>query len=212
MQNAKPVSIPLASHFKLSKEVCPKTQEEMAYMSKVPYASAVGSLMYEMVYTRPKIAHAMGIVSRYMNNLGKELWMAVKWILEYLRCTTNQALCFGGSNIALQGYVDADMADDRDNMRRTTGYVFTVGGTTVSWVSKLQSVVALSTTEAEYVAATEASKEMIWLQRFLDELGKKQELGRLYSDNQSAIHLAKNCTFHSKTKHIHLKYHFVQSA
>ena len=100
-----------------------------------------------------------------------------------MRGTTNQALCFGGSNITLQGYVDVDMVGDRDNRRRTTGYVFTVGGTTVSWVSKLQSVVTLSTTEAKYVAATEASKEMICLQRFLDELGKKQELGRLYSDS-----------------------------
>ena len=66
---------------------------------------------------------------------------------------------------------------------RASGYVFIVGGTTISWVSKIQSVVALSTTEAEYVVATEASKEMIWLQRFLDELGKKQELDRLYSDS-----------------------------
>jgi len=181
-------------------------------MSKVPYASAVGSLMYAMVCTRPDIAHAVGVVSRYMNNPGKEHWMAVKWILRYLRGTTNQALCFGGSNIALQGYVDVDMVGDRDNRRSTTGYVFTVGGTTVSWVSKIQSVVALSTIEAEYVTATEASKEMIWLQRFLDELGKKQELGRLYSGSQSAIHLAKNSTFHSKTKHIQLKYHFIRSA
>ena len=78
-----------------------------------------------------------------MNNLGKEHWMAVKWILRYLRGITNQALCFGGSNIALQGYVDADMASDRDNMRSTTGYVFTIGGTTISWVSKLKIVVAL---------------------------------------------------------------------
>ena len=72
MQNAKPVSTPLASHFKLSKEVCPKTREEMAYMSKVPYASSIGSLMYAMVCTRPDIAHAVGVVSKYMNNPGKE--------------------------------------------------------------------------------------------------------------------------------------------
>ena len=104
------------------------------------------------------------------------------------------------------------MAGDRDNRRSTTGYVFTVGGTTVSWVSKIQIVVALSTKEAEYVAATEASKEMIWLQRFLDELGKKKELCKLYSDSHSAIHLAKNSVFHSNTKHIQLKYHFIRSA
>jgi len=202
MQNAKPVSIPLDSHFKLSKEMCPKTQEEMDYMSKVPYALAVGSLMYAMVYTRLDITHAVGVVRRYMKNPGKEHWMVVKWILKYLRGTKNQALCFGGSNIALQGYVDVDMVGDRDDRRNTIQYVFTVGGTTFVWVSKLQSVVALSTTEVEYVAATEASKEMIWLQRFLDELGKKQELGKLYNDSQSAIHLAKNSAFHSKTKHI----------
>jgi len=174
MKNPKPVSIPLASHFKLSKEECPKTQEEMAHMSKVPYASAIGNLMYAMVCTRPDISHAMGVVSKYMNNVGKENWMAVKWIFRYLKGTTNQALCFGGSNIALQGYVDADMAGDRDNKRSMIGYVFTIDGTAISWVSKLQSVVAFSTTKAEYVVATEASKEMIWLQRFLGELGKKK--------------------------------------
>ena len=96
-----------------------------------------------------------------------------------MRGTTNQELCFGGSNIALQGYVDADMAGDRDNRRSTTGYVFIVGGTAISRVSKIQSVATLSKTEAEYVAATEASKEMIWLQRFMDELGKKHDMGTL---------------------------------
>ena len=79
------------------------------------------------------------------------------------------------------------MASDRDNTRSTIGYVFTVGGITVSWVSKIQSVVAISTTKAEYVAATEASKEMIWLQRFMDELGKKHDMGTLYSDIQSVF-------------------------
>ena len=84
--------------------------------------------------------------------------------------------CF---KIALHGYVDADMAGDRDNKRSTTRYLFTVGGTTINWVSKLQNIVALSTREAEYVTTTKASKEMIWLQWFMDELGKKKEMGRL---------------------------------
>jgi len=91
-----------------------------------------------------------------------------------------------GSNIALQGYVDADMAGDRDNRRSIAWYVFTIGGTAVIWVSKLRNIVALSTMEAEYVASTKARQEMIWLKRFMDELGKKQEVGRLYNDNQSA--------------------------
>eukprot|EP00253_Pinus_taeda_P010914 PITA_10914 len=211
MHNAKPVSTPFVSHFKLSKEMCPKTQEDMDYMSKVPYALAVGSLMYAMVCTRLDIAHAVGVVSRYVNNPGKEHWLAVKWILKYLKDTTNQALHFGGTNISLHGYVDANMAGDRDNRRSTTGYVFTVCCTTVSWVSKIQSVVALSTTEAEYVVAKEAIKVMIWLQRFMGELGKEHDMGTLYSDSQSSIHLAKNSAFNSKTKHIQLKYHFIRS-
>ena len=138
--------------------MCPKTQEEIEYIARVPYSSIVGSLMYAMVCTRPDIAHAVEVVSRYINNLGKEHWKAVKWILRYLRGTANHALCFGGSKTVLQGYVDLDMAGDKDNRRSTTGYVFTIGGTLVSWISKLQKVVALSTTEVEYVAATEASK------------------------------------------------------
>eukprot|EP00253_Pinus_taeda_P024807 PITA_24807 len=112
----------------------------------------VGSLMYAMVCIRLDIANVVGVVSRYMKNLGKEHYMVMKWILRYLRGITNEALCFDGSNTALEGYVDVDMVDDRDNKRTTTGYVFTIGATIVSWVSKLQIVVALSTTKAEYVA------------------------------------------------------------
>ena len=85
-----------------------------------------------MVYTRPNIAHAVGVVSRYMNSPGKEHWMVVKWILRYLRGTTTHALCFGSSSTVLQGYVDSDMAGDKDSRRSTTGHVFTVGGTIVS--------------------------------------------------------------------------------
>jgi hypothetical protein len=180
-------------------------------MSRVPYSSTVGSLMYAMVCTRLDFAHEVGVVSRYMNNPGKEHWEVVKWIFIYLRGIANHALCFGGSETVLQGYVESDMTGDKDSRRSTIGYVFSIGGTTVSWISKLQKVVALSTTEAEYVATTEASKEMIWLQRFMEELGKNQENSRLYYDSESAIHLAKNSTFHSKTKNIQLRYHFIRS-
>jgi hypothetical protein len=101
MQNAIPVSTPLASHFKLTKEMCPKTQEEIEYMSRVPCSSAVGSLMYVMVCTRPDIAHVVGFVSRYMNNPGKEHWEAVKWIPRYLIGIATHALCFCWSRKSL---------------------------------------------------------------------------------------------------------------
>ncbi|RVW87889.1 Retrovirus-related Pol polyprotein from transposon TNT 1-94 [Vitis vinifera] len=210
MNEAKPVSTPLGSHFKLSKEQSPKTEEERDYMSKVPYASAIGSLMYAMVCTRPDIAHAVGVVSRFMSKPGKQHWEAVKWILRYLKGSLDTCLCFTGASLKLQGYVDADFAGDIDSRKSTTGFVFTLGGTAISWTSNLQKIVTLSTTEAEYVAATEAGKEMIWLHGFLDELGKKQEMGILHSDSQSAIFLAKNSAFHSKSKHIQTKYHFIR--
>jgi hypothetical protein len=94
------------------------------------------------------------------------------------------------------------MGGDKDSRRITTGYVFTVGGTTLSWIWKLQKVVSLSTMKSEYVATTEASKKMIWLHRFMEKLRKKKENSRLYYDNESVIHLEKKSTLHSKTKHI----------
>ena len=111
----------------------------------------------------------------------------------------------------MKGYVDADLAGDSDNRKSTTGFVYTLGGTAVSWGSNLQKTISLSTIEAKYVAVSEASKEMVWIQGFLEELGKKNQMGTLYSDSQSAIFLAKNPTFYSRTKHIQIRYHFVRS-
>ena len=98
-----------------------------------------------------------------MNNLGKEHWNIVQWILRYLRGTTSNTLCFGGSHSVLHGYVDAHMEGDKYNKRSTRGYVFIVGGTLVSCISKIQKVFSLSTMEAKYVSSIEASKEIIWL-------------------------------------------------
>ena len=173
-ENTKPVSTPLAPHFKLSASQCPKTEEEREYMSKVPYSNAVGSLMYAMVCTRPDISHTVGIVSRYMNNPGKEHWQAVKWILRYIQKTLDVGLIFEKDDMVGQHvvrYCDSDYAGDLDKRRSTTGYVFTLARAPVSWKSTLQSTVALSTTEAEYMAITEAVKEAIWLQGLLDDLG-----------------------------------------
>ena len=109
----------------------------------------------------------------------------------------------------LLGYVDPDFSGDIDNRKSTTRFVFTLGGTAISWASNLQKIITLSTTEAKYVATTVVGNEMIWLHGFLDELGKKQEMSILHSDSQSTIFLAKNSVFHSKSKHIQTKYHFI---
>ncbi|KAH9803716.1 hypothetical protein KPL71_001892 [Citrus sinensis] len=158
----------------------------------------------------PDIAQAVGAVSRYMANPGGEHWIAVKRILRYIRGTSDVALCYGESEFTVRGYVDSDFARDLDKRKSTTGYVFTLAGATVSWVSKLQTVVALSTTEAEYMAATQACKEAIWIQRLLEELEHGQEKISVFCDSQSALHFARNPAFHSRTKHIGVQYHFVR--
>ena len=191
VNDAKPRTTQLANHFKLSKEQSPMTAEECDHMTLVPYASAVGSLMYVMVCTRPDIAHAVGVVSRYMANPGKEHWEAVKLLLRYLRGTSSTSLCFGKGKVTLQGFVDADLGGDVDSSKSTSGYIYTIGGTAVSWISRLQKCVSLSSTEVEYVAIAEYRKEMIWLADYLEELGKKQSENILYLDNQSVIQLVK---------------------
>ena len=211
MSNAKPVGSPLAGHFKLCSEQSPSSDEEKEKMQKVPYASAVGSLMYAMVCTRPDIAYAVGVTSRFLANPGKEHWAAVKWIFKYLRGSSKVCLSFGGGPPALTGYTDADMARDIDTRKSTSGYVLTFAGGAVSWQSRLQRCIALSTTEAEYIAATEVCKEMLWMKEFLQELGLKQENYVVHCDSQSAIHLCKNPMFHSKSKHIDVRYHWIRN-
>ncbi|KAH9672574.1 hypothetical protein KPL70_017783 [Citrus sinensis] len=114
-----------------------------------------------------------------------------------------------GSKFTVRGYVDSDFAGDLDKRKSIIGYVFTLAGAAISWVSKLQTVVALSTTEAEYMAVTQACKEAIWIQRLLEELGHKQQKIPVFCDSQSALHIARNPAFHSRTKHIGVQYHFV---
>jgi hypothetical protein len=210
MQDCKPISTPLPVNFKLSSSMSPSNEAERMEMSRVPYASAVGSLMFAMICTRPDIAQAVGAASRYMANPGREHWNTIKRILRYIKGTSDVALCYGGSEFTVRGYVDSDFAGDLEKRKSTTGYVFIIAGGAVSWVSKLQTVVALSTTEAEYMAATQACKEAIWMKKLMEELGHKQENILLYCDSQSALHIARNPAFHSRTKHIDVQYHFVR--
>ncbi|KAL6328283.1 hypothetical protein AAG906_034426 [Vitis piasezkii] len=186
MSKAKVVSSPLASHFKLSSRHSPSTDKEKEDMRRVPYASAVGSLMYAMVCTRPDIAYAVGVVSRFLSNPGRHHWEAVKWIMRYLRGTSKLKLTFGNGKPILVGYTDSDMAGDVDNRRSTSGYLMTFSGGAVSWQSRLQKCVALSTTEAEYIAAAEACKELLWMN--------------------------KNSTYHARSKHIDVRYHWMRDA
>ena len=179
-------------------------------MSKVLYSNAVGSLMYAMGCTRPDISHAVGTVSRYMHKPGKEHRQAMKWILRYIQKTLDVGLIFKKDDMVGQHIAIQIMLVIFDKRRSTTGYVFTLAKEPVSWKSTLQSTVALSTTEAEYMAITEAVKEAIWLQGLLDDLGVGQKQVTVFCDSRSAIHLAKNQVYHARTKHIDVRYHFMR--
>ncbi|MCO5602379.1 hypothetical protein L7F22_056510 [Adiantum nelumboides] len=179
-------------------------------MEKIPYAFVVDSLTYAIIATHPDIAFAVGVVSRYMSNPGKKHWEAMKGILRYLKATKNMCICYGSQELIVMGYTDSNYASDLDNTRSTSGYVFTMAGGVVSWRSRLQTCVTQSTTKAEYVAVSEACKEEIWLGWLVTDLVIKEETSMLHCDSQSAIQLARNPVYHSKTKHVDAKYHFIK--
>src|SRR4051812_18577006 len=211
MHDAKSVNTPIATHFKLSSNDCPSTDEDYEYMSRVPYSSVVGSLMYAMVCSRPDLSFAMSLVGRFMANPGKEHWKVVQWIFRYLRGTSGAYLKFGRTNEGFVGYVDSDFASsDLDKRRSLTGYVFTIGGCAVSWRATLQPIVAQSSTEAEYMAIAEACRESVWLKGLYAELCGDTTCMKLFCDNQSAIYLTKDQMFHERTKHIDVKYHYIR--
>jgi hypothetical protein len=192
MPDAKKVTISIAPHFKLPSTQCPVIDEDIEYMSRVPYSSAVGSLMYDMVCSCPDLSYAMSLVSRYMANPGKEHWKAVQWIFRYLRDTSKACLKFGRTGNGLVGYMDLDYAADLNKRRSLTGYVFTVGDCGVSWRAMLQPVVAQSTTEAEYMAIVKACRESAWLKCLYAELCGDDSCVNLFCDSQSAIYLTKD--------------------
>ena len=175
MQDCKPISTPLPINFKLSLSMSPSNEEERMEMSRVPYASIVGSLMFAMICTRPDIAQAVGAASRYIASPGREHWNTIKRILRYIKGTSDAALCYGGSEFTVRGYVDSDFAGDLEKRKSTTSYMFIIIRGVMSWVFKLQIVVALSIIETGYMAATQACKEAIWMKKPMEELGHKQE-------------------------------------
>lgn len=161
---AKPVTTPLSQHFRLSSTQSPQTEDEKSDMQNVPYANGIGSVMYAMVCSRPNLAYAVCVMSHFMAKPGRQCWEALKWVFRYIKGTLKLGLLFKKAEVDkryVTGYVDSDFAGSIDTRKSLTGYVFTLFGTAISWKAKLQSVMALSTTEAEYIAITKAVKEAL---------------------------------------------------
>ena len=188
--NSKKGLLPFRHGLAFSRDQCPKTQEERDRTVGVPYASAVGSLMYAMLYTRLDICFAIGIVTRYQSNPCPKHWIDIKHILKYLRRTKDYMLMYGRDELIPISYTDSNFTSDKASRKSTSGYVFTLGGGAVSWMSIKQKCIVDSTIEVEYVTACEASKEAAWLKKFLMELGVvPASLSHitLYCDNCGAL-------------------------
>ena len=206
MLDCRPRSLPAEPGHHLQ-----RSTEKNESKETMPYREAVGSLMYLTVATRPDISYSVGQVSQFCENPEPSHWEAVKRILSYLRGTSLHGIRFGPVTDGLRGFTDSDYAGDVCTRRSTSGFLFLLHGGPVGWSSRRQSCVALSTTESEYVAACEAAREGVWLQRLLRDINMVSERPlELQCDNQSAIQLIKNPVFHQRTKHIDVRYHFIR--
>lgn len=207
MDNSKPISTPVDTSLKLL-----QASDDSQCVDQKLYQQAVGSLLYLSVKTRPDISYAVGNVARYCSRPTQQHWRAVTRILRYLKGTIDYGLHYVKHHPSkVVGYSDADWAGDINDRKSTSGYVFMKSDAAITWRSKKQTCVALSTAEAEYVALSSATQEAVWLRKLTSELSySADEPTIIFEDNQSAIAISRNPQFHGRTKHIDIKYHYVR--
>jgi hypothetical protein len=212
MGECNPVTTPLDTSVKLT-----SITAEEAPADPQEYASIVGGLTFAACVTRPDIACAVGQLSQFLNMPSSTHMHAAKRVLRYLQGKSTLGITYRPPPLRLQGYSDANWAGDMDTRRSTTGYIVMLNNGAIAWKSRRQPTVALSTMESEYMALTDATKELKWVRTLLAELGysngkSDDDPTDLFSDNQGAIALAKNPVSHSRAKHIDIRHHFVREA
>jgi hypothetical protein len=175
------------------------------------YRQLIGSLMY-LIHTRPNICFAVSALSQFMSEPRQRHWIVAKHILRYLRGSIAYGLRYISSGgLLLHGYADLDWVGNSVDRKSTSGYCFSLGSAMISWLSKKQGSIAQSTAEAEYIAASNASKEAVWLRKLLSGLFKERlETTVIHCDNQSCLKLTENPVFHDRSKHIEMKHHFIR--
>jgi len=208
MENCKTTTSPVNNSVKLSE----LKDEEGVTEKRFPYREAVGCLNYIAQISRPDISYVVSNLARFSNNPSEMHWRAAKHAMKYLKGTVSLSLCYNKeTQDELIGYCDSDYAGDLMSRKSTSGYVFTLHGRPIAWSSSLQKVTALSSSEAEYMAISEALKELLWLRSLLKSLGLEQtEETELKVDNQAAIALSKNPEFHKRSKHIGVRFHRIR--
>lgn len=202
MLNSVPAKTPIEYGLKLEKsDKCDKS---------IPYQEAIGGLLYLSLCTRPDIAYSVNYLSRFCNGYSKEHWKAVQRIFRYLRGTMDYGVKYSESEEDVIGYCDASFGNDCTERKSVSGYAVTLSNGAISWESRKQEVTALSSTEAEYICITHASKECMFLQGFLFELCGRYGSILLYNDNMSALKLSEHPGYHSRTKHIDVRFHYIR--
>ncbi|KAK9669666.1 hypothetical protein RND81_13G146900 [Saponaria officinalis] len=174
------------------------------------FRSLVGGLNY-LIHTRPDIAYSVSLVSRYLHSPTKQHFGAAKRILRYVASTVEFGIWYSKkSSLKLIGFTDSDWAGSLDD-KKMLGNIFSLGSGAVTWSSKKQETVALSSSEAEYTAATSAARQVFWLRKLLADLGcvQTEATAEIYCDNRAAIAMRKNPVFHARTKHIDVQHHFI---
>ncbi|KRX55061.1 Retrovirus-related Pol polyprotein from transposon TNT 1-94 [Trichinella sp. T9] len=204
MQEAKPVATPMETNYLSSLDEPSPTLPD-----KTKYRRIIGSLLHISNVTRPHIALSVGLLCRKMETPTERDWKSAKRIIRYLAGTANAKLCRSSTNdLILRGHVDADWAGEKSSRKSTSGYVFQLGHGTIAWPTKRQTIVALSTTEAEYVAVAETSRELLWLRQLLNDFGvQTPDATTLYEDNQGCTRLVESDRFGERAKHINVRFH-----
>ncbi|KAK2418362.1 putative mitochondrial protein [Trifolium repens] len=204
MDNATHKRTPAPTHLKLTKD------EKGISVDQSLYRSMIGSLLY-LTASRPDITYAVGVCARYQADPKVSHLTQVKRILKYVNGTSDYGIMYSHcENSTLYGYCDADWAGSADDRKSTSGGCFFLGTNLISWFSKKQNCVALSTAEAEYVAAGSSCSQLVWMKQMLKEYDVEQDALTLYCDNMSAINISKNPVQHSKTKHIDIRHHYIR--
>ena len=206
LTDCKPRDIPMSAGLNLN-----ALDGEPLDTNTYPYTNLVGSLLHLAITTRPDIAFAVGVLSRFMANPTMEHWQTAKGVLRYLISHASYGITFRGSyDTSLSGFCDSDYAADIDTRKSTTGYVFTLNGGAITWSSKRQPTVAASTVEAEYMSAASATKEALWLRKLLADFKVASGPIEIKSDNQGALKLLRNPISSLRTKHIDIAHHFAR--
>jgi hypothetical protein len=214
MKNADIMNVPMFASTRLSQADCPTTEEARRTMQQKPYRELIGTLLYLAQTIFFEISFSVSKLSEFLNDPGINHWTAAKNVLRYLKGVKDRKFNFKKSTDlknawTVFGFVDADWAGNLDNRKSKAGYLFKLGNNIISFATRNEEVVALSTAEAELMAATIAARELVWIRRLMKEIGHEQKNPTiLFEDNMACIKMSRNPEYHQRTKHIDIKYFY----